>query len=339
MARARGIANTGGMASCRGVPTAPRAGLVTSKRGAAAALTIVLAACGDPLFDDQYRGTPLFHIDGKVDSAEGATSDVTDLRLALFFNPRTLDSTRPDEWVELSASATTITQIPSPYTMNIFALPSEALLIHNPDGTAAGYGVARILAYRDRSHNGRRDPDEPVAAIENPGAHLYVPTPLAAGAGPVSTAFAAGLHSLMLPQRCGKVAVPPLPPSDCLPRLFSRCASNSECGPNGTCLKETNLPWPAGSCVVADVDGNRCRPAGSGYLPAPLFAPVAMGVRGYFVKACTSDLDCRRDKEPALYTCETGLRLCMPAVPQRIAVGLEVAINMDVEPFCAVPRP
>src|SRR5262245_8256716 len=106
---------------------------------------LLLAGCGDPLLDESFRGVPQGKPEGKVDWAGSGPPSVVNPRMALFFSPEGVDVIDPERWVELGDSTTAIAELPSAFTMNIFAWPGPALTVHDPDGSSAGYGLARLL--------------------------------------------------------------------------------------------------------------------------------------------------------------------------------------------------
>lgn len=302
------------------------------RRIAAIALPGLLMGCGDPLVDPQYRGTPLASVILKADWSGSGAPDSADLRAALFFSPQAADVVDLERLTEHRASSVAIAALPSAVTMNLFAWPDAALLVHDAAGAALGYGVGRVLVYRDLSGDGRRQPGEPFVGHEPPMALLYAPAALPAGAAPTSGALPAGLSSVYLPQRCGRGVPLPSQPGDCGVPLGAKCVTDGDCGFGGACLKETKMPWRGGYCTVPEPPPRGCRPGAAAYLPVPRYGLIPAGVAGYYLRPCQQDSDCVRagDLELHNYTCDVGLRGCMPVVARAVPIGSA----LEIEPLC-----
>src|SRR6185436_11782560 len=168
------------------------------------------------------------------------------------------------------------------------------LMAHGPGGADLGYAVARIAVYRDGNSNLRRDPGEPLVGIDAPAAYLYAPAPLPAGRAPTNGALPAGFSAVLLPQSCGDPPPGPTTPGDCGVPLGARCRGDADCGPDGSCLDQTNLAWPVGYCVVLEPPRAGCRPGDGVFYHRPMFAPRLSSDWAAWLKACRSDDDCTR---------------------------------------------
>ena len=60
---------------------------------------VAAAGCGEPLLDDDYRGVPVWKLDGELSRGGAGAGDMTDLRLALFWNGPT-DNVDPEKFVD-----------------------------------------------------------------------------------------------------------------------------------------------------------------------------------------------------------------------------------------------
>src|SRR5262249_6243292 len=157
----------------------------------------------------QYRGVPVFSEEGNLSWVAPDSGSFSDVRMALFFDTQGLNMTPPDQWVEQTASSFSIPALSPRFLMNCFAWPGPEHMVKRQDGSWAGFGIARILAYRDENQDGRYQPEEPLVGIAGPQVYLYLPAPFAAEQTPFNVAFDAGLHRLFLPQLCGYAPPPP----------------------------------------------------------------------------------------------------------------------------------
>jgi hypothetical protein len=309
---------------------------------------LALASCGDPLVDSGYRGVPFAHLQGDV-TWGGYTDkpDPTSLRIALFFapDPETSDA---EKLLEATGSTTPVSGLPSFFVMNLFSLPTPDLLVHHPDGSLAGYGIARLMVYQDQNRNNRHDPGEPILGFEPASAYVYVPADLAAEQSPSHAPLAAGLYHTIVPHAevCG-VPPPPAPPAPppgasetCGVPLGNPCNVDDDCQ-GGTCLVQSKTPWPAGYCVITEPPAHGpCRPSTGVYYASPQFAPRLPGVVGYYLKGCTQDTDCDRGiGDERIYACDPILRACVPlnGLSGPDGTSLPVGGGQKLEPFCADP--
>lgn len=73
---------------------------------------------------------------------------------------------------------------------------------------------------------------------------------------------------------------------------------------------------------------NGCRPADASFYPTP----VTAGPSGYYLKTCQTDSDCVRatNRMAHVYTCDPGLRGCVPVAQTNVTIGPDAPII----PFC-----
>jgi hypothetical protein len=301
---------------------------------ALAVSALCLAACGDAQLNEQYRGDPIFSIEGQLTLSGTVAQGLGSLRLAMFYSPEDENQLDPERWVEHLGSARPV-EVPSLYTMNIFDPPGEEHMLRLPDGQSAGYAVGRLLVYSDDNQSGVRDPGEGYVGIAPPVGFYYVPEALPAERTGTRAALPVGFSKGILPQPCGYVPPPTTDPGSCGVPLGQRCNVDAECT-GGLCLKETKMPWRAGYCIVPDPPPNGCRPATAVYTRAPRYSLTPPSTKqGFYLRQCQSNTDCERpDRDAGLYHCDPGLWAC---VPLNTSVLIPVGARFEVEPFCAIP--
>jgi hypothetical protein len=289
----------------------------------------LLAGCGDALLGSDFRGPVLATFDTDLQVGGALPGSDTRLRIALFFDPAGPRSTDTNTLREHLPSARTVT-VPGVHPVPVFDDPGPSLMVQ-PPVQPAGYALARLLVYADSNRSGARDPGETLLGIDPALAILWLPQALPAGATPTGGALPAGYTQVMLPQRCGMATPPPTTADACGVPLGEGCRTDADCG-LGYCLRETKIPWPAGYCAVTDPSPSGCRPGAAAYYPAPRFAPIPAGIRGYYLRACRRDSDCVRktDRDQFMYSCDLGLGACLPRIISRVPVGGRI----EVEPFC-----
>jgi hypothetical protein len=294
------------------------------RRAALLALTVV--SCGDPLADDRYRGDPLVHLRGDV-APRPEEDDFIQLRLALFWVPGGPYATDGAGFVEDREASQELPH-PGDFTLNVFSPPDDARMV-----SGAGYGLARLMVYRDRDRSGRRDPGEPFLGAVGPEAFLYLARPLAAESSPSRRPLPQGFHQVMLPLLCGE---PPPPPAtdagDCGVPLGAACDGDESCGPGGVCVKRLPAPVVGGACVLPEREGG-CRPASGAYFPTRWLA----GARGLYLRACHQDGECARpsDMGKDFYRCDVALGGCVP----HLGLHVDVGPDYPLAPVCGDARP
>lgn len=289
----------------------------------ALALLLATASCGDALIDREYRGVPIWQIVGSVSSTDSGPSGAPPNRLAMFYSPDALtQQAESEETVRLALgqliedTGTTVTLQPGiGYVLSLYEPPAPELRARSLSGGDAGIAVGRILAYSDENRDGRHQSEEPFIGIEPSSAYLYVPAPLSAAQSPTRNPLAAGFFQVNLPQLCTTTVLPATDPETCGVDIGHQCVNDSDCT-GGTCLKETNYPWPGGYCTVTmsmDPKSTACRPRQAAPTLLPVFGARPDMTRGYYLKSCTADEDCEPDGDRhGLYVCDAGLRACRP---------------------------
>lgn len=275
------------------------------------AAVAALAACGDPLVDETYRGEPVGALPLEVSSAgDPSNYDGLPVRVALFWSPGGPDSAQ-DTWVEQPQTSRAAQPLDR-FDLLVFEVPPADLLVG-----ATGYGLARALAYRDDDGDGLRSADEPIIGINGRSALIYAPEPTV---GPAGNPLPAGFHVVSAPVPCAPQPLPPGPPDpqDCGVPLGQACrmqmpgpgepAADVGCGP-GVCLGAGQ----GGYCALA-VSAGPCNPAGGRIA----VVEGQMGPTPYFLKACAADGDCRVGEG---YRCDHWRGVCLAAERLTVVLG------------------
>lgn len=310
-----------------------------ARRGATAGLlagAALLAGCGDGIVDRGFRGVAFWSYDIGTEAGAQLPENPAPVRASLFFAPGGVDQLDPEQMIELSGSTTTV-ETGAPLRMDIFELPSREMFARSPSGQVLDYAVARMLAYEDITFDGHRQKGEYFVGINAPYAFLYTPTALPAEKSPTARALPAGFTALLLPQSCGQKPAPATDPDTCGVSLGSGCRTAQDCGTGGSCLRETQLGWPAGYCTITEpVASGGCRPGKSEILYRPEYSPVPAEIDAYYLRRCTSEEDCDRpeDRDRDLYSCDVGLGACVPRRGSTISLFGPV----EIASICAKPR-
>lgn len=108
---------------------------------------LTLTACGDPLADGTYPGSPLFQISGTVYADASQAPPIEGVQVTLLWGPNDEGS-----WQESLGLNTTF---PSRFELTLYAPPPTDLM--SPLG--AGLGVGSPVLYTDDDHDGVFDRD------------------------------------------------------------------------------------------------------------------------------------------------------------------------------------
>ena len=277
----------------------------------------LLAACGDPLVTKDYRGDPLFTIEGRVTDVRYEFQPGEQLQASLFWSVKQDDTTiDPTELVEQNSVAVRVT-FPSAFKINIFDTPDPALLAQ---GRPRWLG--QILVYEDEDQNSRFSPGELRGGAAY-SAVIFATRELADYESPTGQLLPSGFTIVNLPLPCAlPQAVEPTPGEDCGVPIGAACQAHSDCGA-GVCLDSDGyITFPGGYCSLSDQSG--CVPANSevGYFYIP---PENDEVIGFYYQSCASNLDCREGYECFIYT-----RACLPKLP----VFIDIFPEFEYLPLC-----
>lgn len=296
-----------------------------------------LWGCGDGLTDADYRGTPLWRMSGGLEQSSFDTSAYPTVRIALFWNPSG-ETPRPASQLVEQTSASQAVAVGNPYILNMFDLPGADHIARTYDGRSRGFGIGRVLGYADLDANGRYSDGDKFVSLWSDVALFYAASDLPSWASPTSGALSAGFYQLLLPQRCDKPIPTPTDSGTCGITLGKKCGTDADCGTGGTCLRETNIPWPTGYCAVANTPSASCRPAAAAYYGIPQDIPNPPTARGYYLKPCQSDQDCvtQTQRDAGVYRCDLGLFACTPSVGGKMSVGgiRDIEAELTRQPFC-----
>ncbi len=313
--------------------------LIPKRTGSALAITLLcmMSGCGDALTDIDFRGTALWHFSGALERSGAASTQYERVTVSLFWNPDGENPRTPENLIE-QRSASQEVVVGAPFILNMFELPDATHIARLPDGRSRGFGIGRIFGYADLDTSGNYSAGDKFVAMLSDVVVFYAVSDLPAWASPTSGSMSAGFHQLLLPQRCDRAVPPPTEPGTCGVTLGQKCSTDNDCGPLGTCLRETNLPWPTGYCTVAETGNNTCRPGVASYYAVPQDIPNPPKVAGWYLKACKSDQDCIKvsERDPGVYHCDPGLFACVPEVGGKMSVGglRDVATELTRQPFC-----
>ncbi|MEO1270245.1 MAG: hypothetical protein AAFX99_19325 [Myxococcota bacterium] len=284
------------------------------------------ASCGE-LASGQYRGEPLFEVEGFIGRFTTIPRELLDQpkRISLFWSPSGETQVPVEMLVEQPEVSVEIEAL-SNFTLSLYHPPQpEAMLAQEP-----ALGVALVLVYVDVDGNGRYSAAQGDVLIGGSVDQVlfYAPEPIPAERSLTGLPIPQGFYLVETPLFCQEledgVALCESEVSDVLGRS---CNDDTGCGDAGLCI------WPepsddniAGSCMLLD-DALECQPRGGVELPfGDLWAP-----------ACTSQSDCEAYPE---HTCDgfegacvltPGARLC--DAESGVQPGLPCTMDTDCGPL------
>lgn len=296
-----------------------------------------LCGCGDGLTDADFRGTAIWRLTGGLEQSSYSAQTYSQVRIALFWNPSGETAIPAEQLVE-QLSASQAVPVGTPYILNMFEPPGAEHIARLPDGRSRGFGIGRVLGYVDQDENGRYSAGDKFVSLWSDVVLFFAATDLPSWASPTSGALRAGFHQLLLPQRCDHTLPTPTDPGSCGITIGKKCGTDADCGSGGSCLRETNIPWPTGYCTISDLPGISCRPAAAAYYGIPQDIPNPPAAHGYYLKSCQTDQDCTTvtQRDAGIYRCDPGLFACVPSVGGKMSVGgiRDIAAELGRQPFC-----
>jgi hypothetical protein len=279
-------------------------------------LALSLAACGDPLVDENYRGKALASLETNAVMSEKSFKHPR----AAFFWSNTRAGQTVDTLVE-QVSTSQAVEIGKPLYMRLFETPDTLLDWSNEGSSEHRVALGRLLIYDDTNNDGRYDESEQIRGGLYPYGLVYAPEDVPAG-GIGRIALARGLHTGWLPFPCSEKPPPRLPPACTNAPLGIACKDPpADCG-QGTCTDRFMFPWPQGACLVKD---SVCLPEDGVVLHQGRDS-------SFFVKACSKDADCDRTSP---YRCDPLQGAC---VPYNLPL-VDLDNDNPFPPFCAGGMP
>ncbi len=283
---------------------------------------VLLIGCGDALVTQDYRGVPLFTIEGRVTDIRYEFQVGEQLQASVFWSLAGDTTINPADLVEQTAVAVRVT-FPAAFRINLFDEPDPELVNAN-----RLYWLGQIMVYEDEDQNGRFSPGE-LRGGASYSALLFAAHPLLRDESPTGQALPAGFTVVNLPLPCSVPDVtPPVQGEDCGVPLGSGCTSSGDCG-RGVCLTSDGYAtFPDGYCSLPEQDG--CVPSNSavGYFYIPPQTPIDQEHTSYYYAACGSDRDCRPG-----YECFAYANACLPKLP----VFIDIFPGFRYSPLCGRP--
>jgi hypothetical protein len=281
------------------------------------ALMVAISACGDALVTKDYRGDPIFTIEGRVTDIRYEFEPGEQLQASIFWSLEGDTTVDPALLVEQTAVAVRVT-FPSAFRINIFDTPDPVLVSSGRD-----YWLGEIMVYEDEDGNGRFSPGE-LRGGASYSALLYATRDLAREESPTGQALPAGFTIVNLPLPCE--AVEPIDPApgggECGVTIGASCSTDADCG-TGVCLDSDGyITFPGGYCSLSEQSA--CVPANSsiGYFYIP---PESEEVVGFYYAGCMSNRDCREGYECFIYA-----NACLPKLP----VFIDIFPDFTYLPLC-----
>lgn len=293
---------------------------------------LALSACGDPLVDDQYRGEPIFVVQGRIESftaPAGIRFEDYQTLAALFW---VTDLNSSGAFVEQSSVSTRVS-FPATFELQVFEAPRPEHFLTLADGTRLAFGA--LLVYIDVDGNGHySDGDRLIGGSGRTGL-LYAESEVPISNGLISVFVPAGFSVRRLDYLCGQTPPEPDPVVEyelsgracnfdlscpemqrCIPVRkvcvtvsgpgVTRCSADLPCtSDRQVCHQEQRI------CVSRElVTDQICRTTdscGEGQECLTYYG-CALPLRPDPVPVCHSDLDC----EPLGFTCDPKFAICVP---------------------------
>lgn len=207
-------------------------------RGAIAAISALsVAGCGDALVGTDYRGDPIFKLEGRIASVGALPEAIEDASflVSMFWVPTTTSTAERRLEPREQPSVSTNVEFPATFVLRIFE-PPEDLHYASDDSS---WVIGLLLVYADMDGDSVFDPiggDQIIGGTLRRGI-LYARGPVEADASPNGEALEPGFTLVDLPLRCPREPKAtgdawnrdPPPPFNCDPR--HPCRPGSVCDP------------------------------------------------------------------------------------------------------------
>lgn len=310
--------------------------------GALGALAV--AACGDGLLGEAYRGEPRFSYAGQMATSGAEPLYQHPLRAGIFWLPydpvamavedseaTLIDAAGfarlglpPDAKLVEQNSIAVDVAFPGFFELNVFADPPSAAYAAD---NGVSYGV--LLIYEDANENEAYDDGE--LAGGGPSQMVYFARrAMASGdaGNGLERDVSPGYGLIELPLRCGEDDATFEPDPQFGVPVGAGCARDADCGAQGVCLLEDyEGPLPGGYCVVPiEVYPE---PANDEPQPPEYLTLVESEIGGIELKAwyqtCSSSAECR-----LAYTCQQDV--CLPDLQSSLLLDRRI----EIEGTCAI---
>jgi hypothetical protein len=282
---------------------------------------VMIAACGDPLITRDFRGEPLFSIEGRVVDIRYNLDSTERLEAAISWSLTGDTTTDPLQIVEQSSVATSVT-FPATFKINIFEAPTDPRLY-----ALDRYFVGELMVYEDTNGDRTISPGE-IRGGASSSAVLFAAADISKESSPTGGPLPKGFTQVNLPLPCEVIEPSPFTGGEtCGVELGAPCTAHADCG-SGECLTTDGyVSFPGGYCALpATPDG--CVPENGVfegyYLPQDVEPPDDR--YGYYFQRCDSNVDCRDQ-----YECYTYVGACFPKLP----VFIEIYPDFIYQPLCA----
>jgi hypothetical protein len=279
----------------------------------------LVAGCGDALVTKEYRGDPVFTIEGRITDVRYEFEAGEQLQASVFWSLESDTTVDPAQLVEQTSVAVRVT-FPAAFKINIFDPPDPVLV-----NSTRPYWAGQIMVYEDEDGNARFSPGE-LRGGASYSALLYATRELAKEDSPTGQALPEGFTIVNLPLPCEPIeAPPPVGGDDCGVPIGAPCASDADCG-SGVCLDSDGyITFPGGYCSLSDQGG--CVPANSqvGYFYIPPETPLEVDIPGFFYQGCATNQECRDG-----YECFVYANACLPKLP----VFIDIFPDFTYAPLC-----
>ena len=203
-------------------------------------LLALVPACGDSLTTADYRGAPIFKLEGQVTTRITLTEDLrnADFAVSLFWAP---DGDLSAPTLVEQSSVTTNVRFPATFELRVFEPPGDEHL-----GSAeTPWGVGLVLVYIDGDGDDRYtldSPDELVGGSVSRG-FVFARTDLSPDASPTGEALSAGFSVISLPLGAACSTLPRSPFSG-RTRGSNAISCSSGCRPGFVCDDEDQVCIP-----------------------------------------------------------------------------------------------
>jgi len=284
----------------RGVQSSLRRALVGSvaplarplgRLHALAAVALAAAGC-DSVAPLDLRGDPVATFEAVL--SEARAPEDGPVALGIFWLPAGAAATDLARWTEDDRPGVAVA-LDAPLTLRLFDAPPAELL------AGRRWLLGAVVAFVDTDGDGHRGPGERLVGGARRDYVLYALTDLPKADGPFRRDISAGFHAV----RTSDLACPVRltePPGSCGERLGAACASDADCGPDGSChTRIAGRDVPGGVCAVSTTCASR-RVAWGG---------VVSG-ENVVVAGCERDGDCRTGDGHACVELDFGYFGCLP---------------------------